>query len=412
MFVSSQLEQIFHEFLRRIDLNSYDLMFRQNLLFVNETIQQAFLFELKICPSEVINLNLNQAQLNSINSVYSSIVEIRNSFQKLKNLKTLWFRGDFDNVKKNIKSIDSQLDIFKEFYNSLFSKIEYDFNYFEKLKSAETLKKEKIDKNNKDLIIFLIALFFLVGICPLIFWFAYEQDKKVIRILTEINLYGGVPGVCSHCEEKPSSPYEERPILQDHLETRCNRMSGHDYIRRHNEIVQCIQLFLCQKYGIEKRKSLITHSVQEISANSDIEIRVNISVEPKAKQSANEPDIVIHDKKKGEIILIEVGITSQEQLRVLRNIIMRKYEVFSKKLGLAYNCRTTVIPYVISWDGNINKFPVYWAKRIGLTANVESSIQSIVLRKNLEDVSNVYRRNNEENIQNWLSYFSTLGIRT
>ena len=69
-------------------------------------------------------------------------------------------------------------------------------------------------------------------------------------------------------------------------------MLGHDYTRRHNEVVKCIHLFLCNKYGNKKSKRLRTHSVQEISANADVEIRVDTTVATSTKQSVNRPDIV------------------------------------------------------------------------------------------------------------------------
>lgn len=82
-------------------------------------------------------------------------------------------------------------------------------------------------------------------------------------------------------------------------------------MRRHNEVVRCIHLLLCNKYGIRRAKRFRTYSVQEIAANTDVEVRVDTTVTTSTKQVANRPDIVIHDKKMKEIILIEVGITTQ-----------------------------------------------------------------------------------------------------
>ena len=110
------------------------------------------------------------------------------------------------------------------------------------------------------------------------------KDEAHLCYLQDRNLFGGAPGICPHCKERPKTV--------DHLATQCNRMLGHDYTRRHNEVVKCIHLFLCNKYGIKKSKRLRTHSVQEISANADVEIRVDTTVATSTKQSANRPDIV------------------------------------------------------------------------------------------------------------------------
>ena len=73
-------------------------------------------------------------------------------------------------------------------------------------------------------------------------------------------------------------------------------MLGQNYTRRHNEVVKCINLFLANKYWINKTKRSRTHSVQEIYAN--VEIRVDTTVTTSPKQSENMPDIVIHDTKR------------------------------------------------------------------------------------------------------------------
>jgi hypothetical protein len=167
-------------------------------------------------------------------------------------------------------------------------------------------------------------------------------------------------------------------------------MLGTDYTRRHNEVVKCIHLFFCNKYGIQRKKKLRLHSVQEITANSEVEIRVDTTVSTSTKQSANRPDIVIHDKKRKEIILIEVGITSQDQLQIVETEKKRKYDILANELGAMHNCKTRIIPYVLTWDGIVTKFHKSYAKEIGLTTKIQSYIQFIVLKKTFESISFEY----------------------
>ena len=76
---------------------------------------------------------------------------------------------------------------------------------------------------------------------------------------------------------------------------------------------------MCNKYGFENAKRLRTHSVQEIIENENAEIRVDTRIVTDIKIQNNRPDIFIHDKKRKEIILIEVGITNQDLLPVVEN---------------------------------------------------------------------------------------------
>jgi hypothetical protein len=214
------------------------------------------------------------------------------------------------------------------------------------------------------------------------------REEAKLCYLQDRNLFGGTPGKCPHCKERTKSV--------DHLATQCNRMLGTDYTRRHNEVVKCIHLFLCNKYGIQRKKKLRQHSVQEVTANSEVEIRVDTTIATSTKQSANRPDIVVHDKKRKIITLIEIGITSQDQLQIVESEKRRKYDILANELGAQHNCKTRIIPYVLTWDGIVTKYHKSHAKEIGLTTKIESYIQYIVLKKTLESISFDYRRDGEE----------------
>ena len=58
------------------------------------------------------------------------------------------------------------------------------------------------------------------------------KEKALLCYLQDRNLFGGAPGLCPHCKERPKTV--------DHLATQCSRMLGHDYTRRHNEVVKSL----------------------------------------------------------------------------------------------------------------------------------------------------------------------------
>ncbi|KAI5172697.1 hypothetical protein PAEPH01_1787, partial [Pancytospora epiphaga] len=47
------------------------------------------------------------------------------------------------------------------------------------------------------------------------------------------------------------------------------------YTRRHNEVVRCIHLGLCLKYGLKALPRMRSHSIQEIVTNENCDISVN-----------------------------------------------------------------------------------------------------------------------------------------
>ncbi|KAL6120288.1 hypothetical protein NUSPORA_03002 [Nucleospora cyclopteri] len=59
------------------------------------------------------------------------------------------------------------------------------------------------------------------------------------------------------------------------------------------------------------------HSVQEIVCNEKVEIRVNNRIKTNVKIQCYKTDLFIYVKKKSKITIIEVGITSQDNLQTV-----------------------------------------------------------------------------------------------
>ena len=68
--------------------------------------------------------------------------------------------------------------------------------------------------------------------------YCYLQDRNIF--------FGQNKGKCNHCKSAEKSV--------DHLATKCGRMLHHDYLHRHNEVLKCIHLLMCNRYGLKLRK--------------------------------------------------------------------------------------------------------------------------------------------------------------
>ncbi|TBU12442.1 hypothetical protein CWI38_0755p0040, partial [Hamiltosporidium tvaerminnensis] len=159
----------------------------------------------------------------------------------------------------------------------------------------------------------------------LILW---PRNEAVFCYIQDRNVFWGADGVCQHCGKSGKTV--------DHLATRCEKMLGHDYTRRHNEVVRCLHLLLLNRYKFKSSKRIRSHSVQEILDNEYAEIRVDTRIKTDVKIRNNRPDIFILDKKKNKITLIEVGITSQDSLQIVETEKFRKYDLLANELGLIY----------------------------------------------------------------------------
>ena len=206
--------------------------------------------------------------------------------------------------------------------------------------------------------------------------------------LQDRNLFCGNIPMCSHCKEARGTI--------DHLATRCDRMLSHDYTRRHNEVVRCLHLLLCNEFGIKSAKRMKTHSVQEIVGNDKVEIRVDTRIKTDTRVGHDRPDIFVKDKRRNTITLIEVGITNQDILQTVETEKLRKYDVLANELSMIHKCKVNIIPYVLTWDGVVTTYHEKYRKELKVTNHIEAYIQSKVLHKTLESVSLDFRRSSEE----------------
>ncbi|KAK1350924.1 hypothetical protein LUQ84_000199 [Hamiltosporidium tvaerminnensis] len=109
------------------------------------------------------------------------------------------------------------------------------------------------------------------------------QNESVFCYIQDRNVFWGADGVCQHCGKSRKTV--------DHLATRCEKMLGHDYTRRHNEVVRCLHLLLLNRYKFKASKRIRSHSVQEILDNEYAEIRVDTRIKTDVKIRNNRSDI-------------------------------------------------------------------------------------------------------------------------
>ncbi|KAF7684757.1 hypothetical protein TCON_0071 [Astathelohania contejeani] len=92
------------------------------------------------------------------------------------------------------------------------------------------------------------------------------------------------------------------------------------------------------------------------------------------------------------VILVEIGITSQDNLQQVEAEKKRKYDLLANELGIPYKAKTKIIPYVLKWEGVVTKYHRSYLKKLGITPQIKAHIQSTVLKKTPETISLEYRR--------------------
>jgi hypothetical protein len=160
-------------------------------------------------------------------------------------------------------------------------------------------------------------------------------------------------------------------------------------------VFKCIHLLLCNKYGLKSTKKLRNHSVQEIISNKYVKIRVDTFVKTDIKIKHNRPDHVVIVKRKKEILIVEVGITSAENLQQVETEKLRKYDILANELAQTYKFKTAIIPYVLTWDGVVTRYHDNYRRSLETPNRIEAHIQSLVLKRTLKSISLDFKRSGD-----------------
>ncbi len=117
------------------------------------------------------------------------------------------------------------------------------------------------------------------------------------------------------------------------------------------------------------------------------------------KVKYNKPDLLVINKKEKLITIVEIGVTSQDNLQQVEGEKLRKYDVLANELGLIYGFKTKIIPYVITWDGIVTKYHKQYSKQLEIPPSVEAYIRYVTLKKTLESISLDYRRGDKISVE-------------
>ncbi|KAF9763916.1 hypothetical protein NGRA_0956 [Nosema granulosis] len=95
--------------------------------------------------------------------------------------------------------------------------------------------------------------------------------------------------------------------------------------------------FLCAtSTASNRRKSLETTQCNRSYQKKYVEVRADTFVKTDIKIKHNRPDLIVIDKRKKEILIVEVGITSGDNLQQVETEKLRKYDLVGNELSQIY----------------------------------------------------------------------------
>lgn len=183
--------------------------------------------------------------------------------------------------------------------------------------------------------------------------------------------------MCSYCE---------KPKSVDHVASSCT-LRLPQYTQRHNEVLKCVHKSLCIKYNFTMDKRVKRHRIENVIKNSYATIATDVKVETERDIRANRPDLVVTDYEKQMILIIDITVTRPENLVKAEFDKVAKYQAIAKEEEQRTGFKAKVIPFAISWDGNVTKENKMYRRLLGVSDKTHAYIQSVVLRQTLGIVS-------------------------
>ena len=111
---------------------------------------------------------------------------------------------------------------------------------------------------------------------------------------------------CPHCNKSRKTV--------DHVATKCEKALP-IYKMRHDEVLRCIHLSLTRKYNFSDNQKIKYHKVLKVIDNPYAKIVSDMNFTTNNSIQFNKPDIVVFDNLNKKITIVEIGITSQENLQ-------------------------------------------------------------------------------------------------
>ena len=173
-----------------------------------------------------------------------------------------------------------------------------------------------------------------------------------------------------------------------HLVSECSKLAQREYKQRHDNVAKYIHWLLAEKYGFERATNWYEQRPEGVMESQDFKLLWDFMIQCDRLIQARRPDIVVVDKKKKEVKLIDIAIPGDSRVKDKEQEKIEKYEQLKEEIARLWNMKkVTVIPVVIGALGCISNCFESYMEKIG----VEVKLQ-VVQKTALLGTANILRK--------------------
>uniref|UniRef100_H3A107 Reverse transcriptase domain-containing protein n=1 Tax=Latimeria chalumnae TaxID=7897 RepID=H3A107_LATCH len=146
----------------------------------------------------------------------------------------------------------------------------------------------------------------------------------------------------------------------DHILTACPVLVPNEYLNHHNRAASYIHWHVSKNFKMEVTDKWYQHQPQPVTENQEVTILWDMHVHTDRLLSANNPDIIVKDKKKKICILIDVTVPSDINIAAKEIEKLIKCKDLQMEIQRMWGMHITIIPVVDCATGLIKKGMNEW----------------------------------------------------
>ncbi|TWW67366.1 hypothetical protein D4764_02G0004070 [Takifugu flavidus] len=155
-------------------------------------------------------------------------------------------------------------------------------------------------------------------------------------------------------------------------------LAGKAYMERHNQVAGIVYRKFCTKYGLEVPGSR-WETPPKVVENKQAKILWDFQIQTDKMMVTNQPDIVMVDKHQKTVVVIDVAIPSDSNIRKKEHEKLEKYQGLKEEIERMWGMKATVVLVVIGTLGAVTPNLSKWLQQIPGTTSEISVQKSAVL---------------------------------
>lgn len=171
---------------------------------------------------------------------------------------------------------------------------------------------------------------------------------------------------------------KEAPETVQHITAGCKMLAGKAYLERHNQVAGIVYRNICTEYGLEVPRSR-WETPPKVMENNRAKILWDFQIQTDKMVMANQPDIVVMDKQQKTVVVVDVAIPSDSNIRKKEQEKLEKYQGLKEELEKMWGVKASVVPVVIGALGAVTPKLEGWLQQIPGTPSETSVQKSAIL---------------------------------